>query len=55
MSDPRDDDFWKDNLEYCDECGGNPAYKCHRPGSPRCPKFHPGEYDEHDNHEIDWE
>ena len=52
MRDPRDDPFWKDNLEYCDECGGNPAYRCHRPGSPRCPKFQSGVHDEFDNHPI---
>ena len=42
IEDVRNDDFWIDLLEYCDECGGNPAYRCHRPGSPRCPKLHTG-------------
>ena len=44
--DVRNDPFWKDNLVYCDECGGNPKFRCHRPGSSRCPKLHTGLDDE---------
>ena len=34
--------FGKTTWSILRECGGNPAFRCHRPGSPRCPKLHTG-------------
>ena len=37
---PREHPFWKDNLIYCDICGGSLSYCCRCPGGPRGPEFH---------------
>ena len=50
--DPREHPFWKDNLEYCDVCGGNPDFRCHCPGSARCPKLPAGPDDESHGDDI---
>ncbi len=41
----RDHEFWKDNNELCDVCGGCKCHTCDCPGGPRGPQLQPGIYD----------